>query len=41
MLSVGPIFAARCVRFHLPEPLLKLSFEILGIRVERRKIAMV
>ena len=40
MLSVGLIVTARCSRFHSLEPLLQLPLEILGVRMERRKIAM-
>jgi len=41
MLSFGPIVTARCVRDNLAVTLLKLSLKILGIRMERWKIATV
>ena len=41
MLPFGPIVTARCVRDNLAVTLLKLSLKILGVRLERRKIAMV
>ena len=41
VLSVGQIVTARCVRDNLAVTLLKLSLKILGVRMERWKIATV